>query len=100
MTYAIPMYISFPTQSREDFADRFPDLSSFLRYVREEQEIAKDEWRYSLFMFGDKVVIEEQPIGDLAVLFDGTIHEYEIDESWRYIAMDWFDTVSGAILDM
>lgn len=100
MTYAIPMCISFPTQSREDFADRFPDLSSFLRYVREEQEITKDEWRYSLFMFGDKVVIEEQPIGDLAVLFDGSIHEYVIDESWRYIAMDWFDTVSGLILDM
>ena len=100
MNYAIPMTIDFPTQSREDFADRFSDLSSFLYYVREEQEVTKDEWRYSLYMLGDKVVIEEQPIGDLAVLFDSTIHKYSIDESWRYVAMDWFDTVCGIFVDM
>ena len=100
MTYVIPTRISFPTQTREDFADRFPNLSDFLRYVREEQEVTVNEWRYSLFMFGEKIVIEEQPLGDLAILFDGTIHEYTINESWRYIAMDWFDYICGLFVDM
>ena len=27
-------------------------------------------------------------------------HEYDIDESWRYIAMDWFDYICGLFIDM
>lgn len=85
-----------PINNREDFADYFANLAEFLHYVREEYSHEQDDYRYTLFMFGDKIVIEEQPLGDLAVLFDGTIHEYDIDESWRYIAMDWFDTICGS----
>lgn len=84
-----------PINNREDFADYFSSVTEFLHYVREEHTHEQDDYKYSLFMFGDKIIIEEQPLGDLAILFDGTIHEYDIDESWRYIAMDWFDTVCG-----
>ena len=38
---------------------------------------------------------EEQPINDLVLFFDTTTTKYPIDQSWRYIAMDWFDTVCG-----
>lgn len=87
------LHTDCPIDNREEFADYFTNITEFLRYVREEHTYEQDEWRYSLFMFGDKIVIEEQPLGDLAILFDGTIHEYDIDQSWRYVAMDWFDTV-------
>lgn len=91
------LHTDCPINSREDFADYFTNLAEFLHYVREEHTIEQDDYRYSLFMDKDgNIVIEEQPINDLAVLFDGTIHEYTIDESWRYIAMDWFDTVCGS----
>lgn len=89
------LHTDCPINNREDFADYFANLAEFLHYVREEQTYEQDDYRYSLFMFGDKIIIEEQPLGDLAILFDGTIHEYSIDESWRYIAMDWFDTICG-----
>lgn len=89
------LHTDCPINNREDFADYFTNIAEFLHYVREEYTHEQDDYRYSLFMFGDKIVIEEQPLGDLAVLFDGTIHEYDIDQSWRYIAMDWFDTVCG-----
>lgn len=90
------LHTDYPINNREDFADYFANLAEFLRYVREEYSYEQDDYRYSLFIFGDKIVIEEQPINDLAILFDGTIHEYDIDQSWRYIAMDWFDTVCGS----
>lgn len=89
------LHTDCPISNREEFADYFTDIAEFLRYVREEHTHEQDEWRYSLYMFGDKIIIEEQPLGDLSLLFDGTIHEYDIDQSWRYIAMDWFDTVCG-----
>lgn len=89
------LHTDCPINNREDFADYFANLAEFLHYVREEYSHEQDDYRYSLFMFGDKIVIEEQPLGDLAVLFDGTIHEYDIDQSWRYVAMNWFDTVCG-----
>lgn len=89
------LHTDCPINSREEFADYFTDIAEFLRYVREEHTHEQDEWRYSLYMFGDKIIIEEQPLGDLSLLFDGTIHEYDIDQSWRYVAMDWFDTVCG-----
>lgn len=87
------LHTDCPISDREDFADYFTDIAEFLHYVREEHTYEQDDYKYSLFMFGDKIIIEEQPLGDLAILFDGTIHEYDIDESWRYVAMDWFDTV-------
>ena len=89
------LHTDYPINNREDFADYFANLAEFLRYVREEYTYEQDDYKYSLFMFGDKIIIEEQPLGDLAILFDGTIHEYPIDQSWRYVAMDWFDTVCG-----
>ena len=89
------LHTDCPINNREDFADYFANLAEFLRYVRKEYTYEQDDYRYSLFMFGDKIVIEEQPINDLAILFDGTIHEYVIDQSWRYIAMDWLDTICG-----
>ena len=89
------LHTDCPINNREDFADYFANLAEFLHYVREEYSYEQGDYRYSLFMFGDKIVIEEQPLGDLAILFDGTIHEYDIDQSWRYIAMDWFDTICG-----
>ena len=89
------LHTDCPISNREEFADYFTDIAEFLRYVREEHVYEQDDYKYSLFMFGDKIIIEEQPLGDFAILFDGTIHEYPIDQSWRYVAMDWFDTVCG-----
>lgn len=86
-----------PINNREDFADYFANLADFLHYVREEYTHEQDDYRYTLFMDQDgNIVIEEQPINDLAVLFDVTRTVYPIDESWRYIAMDWFDTICGS----
>lgn len=84
-----------PINNREEFADYFTDIADFLRYVREEYTYEQDDYRYTLFMSDDKIIIEEQPLNDLVVLFDVTRTAYPIDESWRYIAMDWFDTVCG-----
>lgn len=86
-----------PINNREDFADYFANLADFLHYVREEYTHEQDDYRYTLFMDQDRnIVIEEQPINDLAVLFNITRTVYPIDESWRYIAMDWFDTICGS----
>ena len=90
------LHTDCPISNREEFADYFTDIAEFLHYVREEHTYEQNDYRYSLYMFGDKIVIEEQPLGDLSLLFDGTIHEYNIDQSWRYVAMDWFDTVCGS----
>ena len=90
------LHTDCPISNREEFADYFTDIAEFLHYVREEHTYEQNDYRYSLYMFGDKIVIEEQPLGDLSLLFDGTIHEYDIDQSWRYVAMDWFDTVCGS----
>ena len=90
------LHTDCPISNREEFADYFTNIAEFLHYVREEHTYEQNDYRYSLYMFGDKIVIEEQPLGDLSLLFDGTIHEYNIDQSWRYVAMDWFDTVCGS----
>ncbi len=91
------LHTNCPINSREEFADYFSGLTDFLQYVREEYTYEQDDFRYSLFMNKDgDIVIEEQPINDLVVLFDVTRTTYPIDESWRYIAMDWFDTVCGS----
>lgn len=91
------LHTDCPINSREDFADYFTNIAEFLRYVREEYTYEQDDYRFSLYMDKDgNIVIEEQPINDLVVLFNATIHKYAIDESWRYIAMDWFDTVCGS----
>lgn len=85
-----------PINNREEFADFFTNISGFLRYVREEHSVEQDDYRYSLYMGKDgNIIIEEQPINDLALFFDVTRTTYTIDQSWRYIAMDWFDTVCG-----
>lgn len=85
-----------PINNREEFADYFHDIAEFLQYVCEEHTYEQDDYRNTLFMDQDgNIVIEEQPINDLVVLFDVTRTAYSIDESWRYIAMDWFDTVCG-----
>lgn len=82
--------------NREEFADYFTNIAEFLHYVREEYTHEQDDYRYCLYMDkDDNIIIEEQPINDLIVLFNATIHKYPIDESWRYIAMDWFDTICG-----
>jgi hypothetical protein len=91
------LHTDCPINSREDFADYFTDLGEFLHYVREEYSYEQGDYRYTLFIDKDgNIVIEEEPINDLVVLFDTTIHKYAVDESWRYIAMDWFDTVCGS----
>ena len=90
------LHTDCPINNREDFADYFSTLANFLRYVREEHVHEQDDYRYTLFMSDDKIIIEEQPLNDLVVLFDVTTTKYPIDESWRYIAMDWFDTVCGS----
>ena len=96
MVYAELLHTDCPINNREDFADYFTNLAEFLHYVREEYSYEQGDYRYSLYMDKDgNIVIEEQPINDLVVLFDTTIHKYAVDESWRYIAMDWFDTVCG-----
>lgn len=90
-----------PINNREDFADYFANLAEFLHYVREEHVHEQDDYRYTLFMDQDgNIVIEEEPINDLVVLFDVTRTTYQIDESWRYIAMDWFDYICGLFVDM
>lgn len=90
------LHTDCPINNREEFADYFTDIAEFLHYVREERTYEQDDYKYSLFMDKDgNIIIEEQPINDLVVLFDVTRTVYPIDESWRYIAMDWFDTVCG-----
>lgn len=89
------LHTDCPINNREDFADYFHDIAEFLQYVCKEYTYEQDDYHYTLFMSDDKIIIEEQPINDLAVLFDITRTVYPIDESWRYIAMDWFDTVCG-----
>lgn len=90
------LHTDYPINSREEFADYFTNIAEFLRYVREEHTHEQDDYRYSLYMDkDDNIVIEEQPINDLVLFFDATRTTYTIDESWRYIAMDWFDTVCG-----
>ena len=83
------LHTDCPINNREDFADYFTNIAEFLRYVREEYSYEQDDYRYSLYMD------EEQPINDLVLFFDATRTTYPIDESWRYIAMDWFDTICG-----
>lgn len=90
------LHTDCPISSREDFADYFSNIADFLHYVREEHIYEQDDYKYSLFMDKDgNIVIEEEPINDLVLFFDVTRTVYPIDESWRYIAMDWFDTVCG-----
>lgn len=90
------LHTDYPINNREDFADYFTNIAEFLRYVREEYTYEQDDYKYSLFMDQDgNIVIEEEPINDLILFFDTTTTKYPIDESWRYIAMDWFDTVCG-----
>ena len=97
MTYAQILHTDRPIINREDFADYFANLADFLHYVREEYTHEQDDYRYTLFMDqDDNIVIEEEPINDLVLFFDTTTTQYPIDESWRYIAMDWFDTVCGS----
>lgn len=96
MTYAQILHTDCPINSREDFADYFDTLADFLRYVREEYTYEQDDYKFSLFMNQNgNIIIEEEPINDLVLFFDTTTTVYPIDESWRYIAMDWFDTVCG-----
>ena len=96
------LHTDCPINSREDFADYFTNIAEFLHYVHEEHTYEQDDYRYTLFMDKDgDIVIEEQPINDLVLFFDATRTTYPIDDSWRYIAMDWFDTVCGnSIWDM
>ena len=90
------LHIDRPINNREDFADYFGTLADFLRYVREEHVYEQDDYKFSLFIDQDgNIVIEEEPINDLVLFFDTTTIKYQIDESWRYIAMDWFDTICG-----
>lgn len=96
MTYAQILHTDCPINNREEFADYFTSIADFLRYVREEYTYEQDDYKYSLFIDQDgNIVIEEEPINDLVLFFDTTTTKYQIDESWRYIAMDWFDTVCG-----
>lgn len=97
MVYAELLHTDCPINNREDFADYFTNIAEFLHYVREEYSYEQDDYRYTLFMDkDDNIVIEEQPINDLVLFFDATRTTYPIDESWRYVAMDWFDTVCGS----
>lgn len=90
------LHTDYPINNREEFADYFTNIAEFLHYVREEHTIEQDDYRYTLYMDKDgNIIIEEQPINDLVLFFDATRTTYPIDESWRYIAMDWFDTVCG-----
>ena len=91
------LHTDCPINNREDFADYFTNIAEFLHYVSEEHTHEQGDYRYSLFMDKDgNIVIEEEPINDLVLFFDVTLTTYPIDESWRYIAMDWFDTVCGS----
>ena len=101
-SYAIPMSLNLPTMSREDFADKFDSLNDFLFYVNKEYSYVVNNYKYTLFMDrkNDFIVIEEEPIDEvLKIWFQTTHHKFTIDESWRYIAMDWFDCIASAILD-
>lgn len=90
------LHTDYPINNREEFADYFTNIADFLHYVREEYTHEQDDYRYTLFMDQDSnIVIEEEPINDLVLFFNTTTTVYQIDESWRYIAMDWFDTVCG-----
>lgn len=90
------LHTDYPINNREDFADYFHDITEFLQYVCNDYTYEQDDYRFSLYMDKDgNIIIEEQPINDLVVLFDTTIHKYAVDESWRYIAMNWFDMVCG-----
>lgn len=94
------LHTDCPINNREDFADYFTSITEFLRYVREEHTYEQDDYRYSLFMDKDgNIIIEEQPINDLVLFFNVTRTTYAVDESWRYIAMDWFDTVCGLFIE-
>ena len=96
MTYAQILHTDCPINNREEFADYFSTLADFLHYVHEEYTYEQDDYRYTLFMDQDSnIVIEEEPVNDLVLFFDTTTTKYPIDESWRYIAMDWFDIVCG-----
>lgn len=91
------LHTNYPINNREEFADYFTDIAEFLHYVREEYSYEQDDYRLSLYMDKDgNIIIEEEPINDLVLFFDVTRTTYAIDESWRYIAMDWFDTVCGS----
>lgn len=91
------LHTDYPINNREEFADYFTNIAEFLHYVRKEYTHEQDDYRYSLFMDKDgNIIIEEEPINDLVVLFDVTTHKYPVDKSWRYVAMDWFDTICGS----
>ena len=91
------LHTDYPINNREEFADYFTNIAEFLRYVRKEYTHEQDDYRYSLFMDKDgNIIIEEEPINVLVVLFDVTTHKYPVDKSWRYVAMDWFDTICGS----
>lgn len=97
MNNAQLLHVDSPINSREDFADFFTNIAEFLHYVRKEHTYEQDDYRYTLYMDKDgNIIIEEEPINDLALFFDVTKTTYQIDESWRYIAMDWFDTICGS----
>lgn len=101
-SYVIPMSLNLPTMSREDFADKFDSLNDFLFYVNEEHTYNVGDYKYTLYMDrkNNIVVIEEEPIDEiLKIWFRTTHHKFTIDESWRYIAMNWFDHIASAILD-
>ena len=90
------LHTDCPINNREDFADYFANLAEFLRYVRKEYTYEQGDYRYTLFIDKDgNIIIEEEPINDLVLFFDATRTTYTIDQSWRYIAMDWFDTICG-----
>ena len=97
MTYDKMLHTDCPINNREDFADYFHDITEFLQYVCNDYTYEQDDYRFSLYMDKDgNIVIEEEPINDLVLFFDVTRTVYTIDQSWRYIAMDWFDTVCGS----
>lgn len=97
MVYAELLHTDRPINNREDFADYFSSVTEFLHYVREEHTHEQDDYRYSLYMSKDgDIIIEEEPINDLVLFFNTTCTTYAIDESWRYIAMDWFDVICGS----
>lgn len=90
------LHTDYPINNREEFADYFTNIAEFLHYVREDHTYEQDDYRYSLFIDKDgNIIIEEQPINDLVLFFDATRTTYTIDQSWRYVAMDWFDTICG-----
>lgn len=101
MSFAIPMSLELPTMNRDNFADSFETLEDFLFYVKSEPSFKQVHNILSMYMGQDDntIVIEEQPINGWEKFFETTKTVYEIDRSWRYIAMDWFDHVCSAIWD-